>query len=87
MDEKWNVFTSFPKWRNLNREHIQSVKKVLAKLVIADHLRQISMRGGDQTNIDVDGFRAAQPFELPFLQGAQELGLQIEADISDLVQK
>src|SRR5208282_904380 len=41
--QQWNVFTPFAKWRDFYREHIEPVKKVLAKLIIADHVLQIAM--------------------------------------------
>ena len=35
----------------------------------------------------LDGAVAAQPLELPLLQNAQQLGLQLQRNIADLVQE
>src|SRR5579872_3018671 len=41
----------------------------------------------DQANIDAKSFGTSQTFELPFLQCAQQLRLQLQTDIADLVQE
>jgi hypothetical protein len=73
--------------RDFNWENIQSVEKVFAELVVADHALQIAVRCGNQAYIHMDGFRASQPFELVFLQSAQEFWLEIETDIANFVQE
>jgi hypothetical protein len=45
------------------------------------------MRRGHQPHIHADGFRAAKALELLFLQSAQKLRLQVQADVPDLVEK
>ena len=41
----------------------------------------------DQAHIHFDGARAAQPFELVLLQDAQQLGLQLQRNVADFVEK
>src|SRR5271169_4528738 len=45
------------------------------------------MRGRNQTNVNMDGLCTSEAFKLLFLQGAQELRLQIHGDVADLVEK
>ena len=45
------------------------------------------MRGGNDAHVDLDGVRVADALELPFLENAQQLGLQRRAHGSDLVQE
>ena len=61
--------------RDFDRKHPQPVKKVLAKLIIADHAFQIPMGGCNQTNINVDGLCTSEAFELLLLQGTQKFRL------------
>ena len=68
-------------------KHPQPIKKVLAKLIIADHAFQIPMCGRNQTNINLDGSGTSEAFELLLLQGTQELRLQIHGNVADLVEK
>src|SRR5208337_506832 len=60
VDEQLNVFSPFAQRRDFDRKHPQPVKKVLAKLIVADHAFQIPMRGRNQTNINVDGFGTSE---------------------------
>src|SRR5437660_12507940 len=45
------------------------------------------MRCRDQANVYMNGLVAAQPFELLLLQRAQQLGLQLWANVSDFIQE
>src|SRR5208282_2767231 len=85
--QQLNVFAPFAQRRDFDGKHPQPVKKVLAKLIIADHAFQIAMRGRNQTNINVDGLCTTEAFKLLFLQGAQQFRLQIHGNVADLVEK
>ncbi|MGA9793499.1 MAG: hypothetical protein WBQ43_22645, partial [Terriglobales bacterium] len=87
VDQELNVFASFAQRRDFNGKHPQPVKKVLAKLIIADHALQIAMRGRNQTHINLDGLCTSEAFKLLFLQRTQEFRLQIHGDVADLVKK
>src|SRR5208283_5524750 len=87
MDQKLNVFAPFAQRRDFNGKHPQPVKKVFAKLIIANHAFQIAMRGRNQTNINLDRLRASEAFKLLFLQSAQKFRLQIHGDVAYLVEK
>ena len=87
MHQERNVFAPFAKRRDLDRKNIQSVKKVFAKLVVANHALQIAVRCGNQAHIDTNRSRASQAFKFPFLQSAQQLWLQFEADVADFIEK
>src|ERR1700739_845914 len=45
------------------------------------------MRRGNQPDVSPQRLRAAEPFELSFLQDTQQLGLQFDGDISHFVEK
>ena len=82
-----DVFAPLAQRRNFDRKDSQPIKKVFAKLIIADHAVQIAMRGRNQTNINVDRLCTSEAFKLPFLQGTQEFRLQIHGDVADLCQE
>src|SRR5262249_19542722 len=86
-NQQRNVPATFAQRRQMNRKDIQAVKQIAAKLSIRDHLLQIGVGGGDQTHVNFLRARTAQAFELAFLQNAQQLGLQLQRDVADLVQK
>src|SRR5208283_1509124 len=87
VDQELNVFAPLAQRRDFDRKHPQPVKKVLAKLIVADHAFQVPVCGRNQTNINVDGFGTSEAFELLLLQGTQKLWLQIHSNVADLVEK
>ena len=85
--EQRNVFAAIAKRRNAQADHVQPVVEVLAKAALFDHSRQIAIGGGEDTNLDGNAVRSTHRPNLFFLQGAQQLGLQIEGQLADLVEK
>src|SRR5438094_9249891 len=85
--QQWDVFRTLPHGRNVNRENIQPVKQVCAKFPLLNHLLEFAIGGCDQACIGSQRARASQAFELPFLEHAQQLGLKLELDVADLIQK
>src|SRR5678815_1811539 len=63
------------------------VEEVFAEAALADHLREIAVRGGDEARVDGDGLRRADGPDLTALERAQELGLQARRHLADLVEQ
>ena len=66
---------------------VQPVEEILAKLALDDEFFQILVRGGDDAHVDLHRVARTDALEGHFLQDAQQLGLHVEADVADLVQK
>ena len=45
------------------------------------------MRGRDQPDVDLHRLAGADPFESLFLEDAEQLGLNLQADVADFVQE
>ena len=71
----------------MDRDDIQAVVEVFPELASLDLLREIGVGRRDHPHVDLDRVVSAYSFELPFLQRAQQLGLQIDAHRGDLVEK
>ena len=56
-------------------------------MVVRNHLFQIAVGRGHQSNIDLLCARAAQSLEFSFLQSTQKLGLEVEWDVAYLIKK
>ena len=82
-----NVVAPFPQRRNVNGKHVHPIVQVGAEFLIGDQLSQIAIGGGDHTHIDMKRFRAADALERSILQNAQELGLELQRQVADLVEK
>ena len=81
---------SFPvlaKGRHHDGQDVQPVVQVLPVASLGDRVLQVAVGGRDHPDIDMQRFRAAEPFEPAFLQHAQQLDLDGPADLADLVQK
>ena len=54
----------------LDLDDVQAIIKILAELARFDEALQIAIRGGNDTDVDVNRLRAADTFEAAFLQDA-----------------
>ena len=73
--------------RQVHGNDVQPVVEVLAEVPFLDQLHEIGVGRGDHPDVDAARLVAADTFELAFLQGAQQLGLQTRAHGADLVQE
>ena len=71
--------------RKRDRENLEPVIQVAAKLAVFHHQSQISVSGGNQAEIHVKRARAPKPFKLLLLQDSQQFGLQLERNVADLI--
>lgn len=72
---------------NTNRKHIQAVIQIAAKLPLVHAAQQIPVSGRDQPEVNLQRFRAAQPFEFLILQYPKQLRLQLQRNFSNFIQK
>ena len=82
-----NVAGALAERRREDGEDLEPVVEIAAELLLGDHLGEIAVGGGDEADIDGDGPVAAETLDLFLLQGAQELGLQVERNLADFVEK
>src|SRR5207302_6398 len=82
-----NVFPPLAQGRQIDRHDVEPVIQVLAEPAGADLLEQVAVRGGDEAGVDLDRLRVADALELPFLQDAQELDLELGGGAVDLVEE
>ena len=69
------------------RKDVEPVKEILAKGLFAHRLEQIAVAGGNDPNVDLNRRAAADPLTFALLQHAEELGLNLEGDFTDLVEE
>src|SRR5712664_1283141 len=82
-----NILSSLSKRRNLDRENLQAIKQITTEGSAGYRSIQITIRGGDDTNIDLDGLRASYPLEFPFLKDSQERDLSVRGQFAHFVQE
>jgi hypothetical protein len=73
--------------RDADGDDGEAVPEVLAKAPRRDLRLQVAVGGREDAHIHLTGLAAAHPQDLAFLQHAQQLGLEVGAGLSDLVQQ
>ena len=85
--QQGNIFFPFAQWRDVKRNHVQTVKKIFAEISFGDFFFQIFIGGGNQTHIDANGLGSADGGELLLVERAQHLGLGLQAHIANFVEE
>src|SRR5512147_737572 len=85
---QWNdVFFSFSQGRDVERDDLQSVVKILAKDVVLHVLFKVAIGRGQYPDIEFNRLRSADSFDFSVLQEAKQLNLEIGSELADLVEK
>ena len=71
----------------MHGEVLDAVEEIGTERALFHQLREISVGGAEQGEIDRLGLAAAQGRHLAFLQDSQQAGLQVEWHVADLVEK
>src|SRR3990172_6759000 len=66
---------------------IEAIEEVFAEFAFLDHFGKVAVSGANQADIDGEAGVAAEALDAAFLQNAEKLGLQGEAQVADLVQE
>ena len=82
-----NIVASFAQRRRRKLHHIQPVKQILPKLVLANRVNDVPVRCGNQPYVHAQFLIPANACEAAVLQEAEQLGLQWPAHIANLIQK
>lgn len=85
--EKRDVVGAIAKGRGGDGEDLEAVVEIAAEEFVAHHFGEVSIGGGDQTDIDGDGANATEAFERFFLEGTEKLGLEVERDVADFIEE
>src|SRR5688572_27205352 len=86
-DQRQDVVFPFSERRCLDRKHVQTIKQVLTESPRHNGGLQITIRGGDEPNVDADGLRSSNTFEFPFLEYSQERDLRLRQEFTNFVQE
>src|ERR1017187_1553539 len=87
VDEKGDVLLPIAERSERQRDDVQPVEEILAKAALGDGLREIPVRRRDDADVDRHGFRSAHARHATLLQDAQEVELQLRADVADFVEE
>src|SRR5436853_580329 len=83
----WSVRPPLAQRRQHDGDHVEPVVQVFAEPSLAHVALEVLVGGGDDADVDVDPLGAAHPHDLPLLQRAQQLHLQVALQVADLVEE
>src|SRR6266545_73080 len=87
LGQKRNVVPAFRERRKRERKHVQPVVEVFAQLLLLDRIVRITVRRGDEPDVDLQLLRTADTAQRAVLEDAQQLDLELRSHLGDLVQE
>src|SRR5512138_2529486 len=81
------VFATLAQRRNFQRDNVQTVVEIFAKLAVGNCFFQASVGGGDEADVDFDGAGTAKAHECSFFKDTKKLGLYVRGHVSDFIEK
>ena len=75
VNQQLDILLPFAQRRQAQRDHVQTVIEVLAKLSFRDVQFKILIGRGNNTNIDLNRVAGTHRLNLPRFDGPQQLGL------------
>ena len=82
-----NVRGTLAQRRQADRKRVDAIEQVLTEPFVADEQVERTVGRGDQPEVDRNRLVPAEPFEAPFLEHAQQLGLGNNGQVPDLVEE
>src|SRR5450432_9172 len=82
-----NIFSSFSERRHLNRKNLEPIKQIIPERSTRYRCNQITVRGGDDTNVNLNRLCATDSLEFPFLKDSQERDLSVRGQLAHFIQE
>lgn len=74
-------------WRQVNGDHIETEEQVLAKAAVEYRTREVLVGGGENAHVHRDRFPATDALDLMRLDGSEQLGLCLSAQVTHLIEE
>src|SRR6476646_3817277 len=87
LSQRTNVFFALTQRRQTETNHIEAEEQIASERSLLHGHLQVPTGRGDNPNIDRDGFAVAMGMKFPFLQGTNQLSLNIQRHLSDFVKE
>src|ERR1019366_2004154 len=85
--ERRNVLLPVAQRRESQRDDVQPVEEILTESPVGDGLQEVPVRGRDDAHVHGDGLRSSHARDAALFEDAQEVELQLRADVADLVEE
>src|SRR5260370_13343787 len=85
--ERWYVPRTFAQRSNGDRENVEPIVKIAARLLLCHHLSHVPMGRSYDPNLASLRPRATQTLEFPLLQDTKQFRLQLQWHVTDFIKK
>src|SRR5215471_7497662 len=85
--QREHVLATLPQRRYHQRKNLEAIVKILSKPPIGDRLAQLLVRGAQNAHVDAERTRLTDAADLPVLECAKKLRLQLERQLGNLIEK
>ena len=82
-----NVLLALPERGYDDGKDVEAIIEVATEAAVLDLFLQISVRGRDQADIDLDGLRTAETFKFTILQDAEQFRLGLQGHLGNFIEK
>ena len=86
-DERRNLVAALAQRRDAQADDVQPVEQVLAEAPVLHLLLDVGVGRGDDADVDGERGGFADRADFAVLEEAEELGLQVQAELADLVEE
>jgi len=87
LNQQWNVFTSFPQRRRLNRNDVETIKEIAAELAVGDKLFEIAVGGSGSPARQRSRWHRSRAVRSRRFQNAQQLCLNCGGEVGNSSRK
>ena len=87
IDQRRDLLAPLAQRRQPQPDDVEAVEQVLAEAPVGDERLEVGVGGGDDADVDLHRLRLAEAVDFVGLEEAQQLGLELGADLGDLVEE
>src|ERR1051325_278848 len=87
VDDGRNLCAALAQRRDAQAYDVEAIVEVFTKTPLCDHLFKVSVGGGDDAHVNLDGTLLAEGPNLALLQKPEQLRRTVQRRVADLVQK
>ena len=87
VDEAGDLVAPLAQRRDREADDVEAVEEVFAEPAVADGVLEVGVGGGDDADVDGEGAGLAERRDFTRLEEAEQLGLEVEAELADFVEE
>ena len=87
VDQRRDLVAALAQRPERQADDVEAIEQILAESAVPDQAFEIGIGRGDDADVDGEGRRLAERTDFAGLEEAEQLWLQVEAELADFVEK